>query len=136
MKVFEYELKILEKHLDTFGHVNNATYLELYEEARWDFIATRGFSLEEVQAKKIGPVVLELNLKFQAELRNRETIKIVSKVIGMKNKYAMEMEQQMIKSDGKVASSMNISFGLFDLKERKLMTPTAEWNNAIGYEAE
>ena len=134
MKVFEYELEILEKHLDTFGHVNNATYLELYEEARWDIIAKRGFSLEEIQAKKIGPVVLELNLKFQAELRNRETIKITSKVLGMKNKYAMEMEQQMINSKDKIAATMTISFGLFDLKERKLILPTPEWNNALGFE--
>jgi acyl-CoA thioester hydrolase len=134
MKVFEYKLDILEKHLDTFGHVNNATYLELYEEARWDIIASRGFSLEEIQRNKLGPVVLDLNLKFQAELRNRESITVVSKVIGMKNKYAMEMEQQMIKSDGRVASSMNITFGLFDLKERKLIKPTPEWNNAIGFE--
>lgn len=134
MKEFEYKLDILEKHLDTFGHVNNATYLELYEEARWDIIAQRGFSLEEIQRNKQGPVVLDLSLKFQAELRNRETITIVSKVLGMKNKYAMEMEQQMIKSDGKVASTMNISFGLFDLRERKLITPTPEWNSAIGFE--
>jgi acyl-CoA thioester hydrolase len=134
MKVFEYELEILEKHLDTFGHVNNATYLELYEEARWDIIANRGFSLEEIQSKKIGPVVLDLNLKFQAELRNRESIKITSKVLRMKNKYAMEMEQQMINSKGKVASTMLISFGLFDLKERKLILPTDEWNSALGFE--
>ncbi len=31
----EYHLLILEKHLDTFGHVNNASYLEILEEARW-----------------------------------------------------------------------------------------------------
>ncbi|WP_127715903.1 thioesterase family protein [Halobacteriovorax sp. HLS] len=135
MKEFEYQLQIIEKHLDTFGHVNNATYLELYEQARWDIISSRGFSLEEIQSHKIGPVVLDLNLKFQAELRNRETITIKSKVLGMKNKYAMEMEQQMIKSDGKVASTMLISFGLFDLKERKLLLPTKEWNEAIGFES-
>lgn len=134
MREFDYQLQIIEKHLDTFGHVNNATYLELYEQARWDIISSRGFSLEEIQTKKVGPVVLDLNLKFQAELRNRETITIKSKVLGMKNKYAMEMEQQMIKSDGKVASTMLISFGLFDLKERKLLLPTKEWNEAIGFE--
>ena len=36
--IYEYEKTILEQHLDTFGHVNNAAYLVLYEEARWDFI--------------------------------------------------------------------------------------------------
>ena len=37
-EVFEYELVIKECHLDSFGHVNNAIYVQLYEEARWDFI--------------------------------------------------------------------------------------------------
>jgi hypothetical protein len=29
----EYEALIHERHLDTFGHVNNAAYLEILEEA-------------------------------------------------------------------------------------------------------
>ena len=32
--IYEYDKTILEQHLDTFGHVNNAVYLSLYEEAR------------------------------------------------------------------------------------------------------
>ncbi|ATH07646.1 thioesterase [Halobacteriovorax marinus] len=132
---FEYPLTILEKHLDTFGHVNNAVYLSLYEEARWDFITKGGFGLREIQEKKVGPVVLELNIKFSAELKNREDIVIHSKVLGMKNSLVMEMEQSMIKSDGTVASTMIIAFGLFDLNRRKLIPPTDDWKKAIGDES-
>ncbi|WP_417334936.1 acyl-CoA thioesterase [Halobacteriovorax marinus] len=132
---FEYPLTILEKHLDTFGHVNNAVYLSLYEEARWDFITKGGFGLREIQEKKVGPVVLELNIKFSAELKNREDIVIHSKVLGMKNSLVMEMEQSMIKSDGTVASTMIIAFGLFDLNRRKLIPPTDDWKKAIGAES-
>ena len=46
--VHEYELLIHEAHLDTFGHVNNAKYLEVLEEARWDFITRNGYGLDEV----------------------------------------------------------------------------------------
>ena len=52
--IFRYPLTILEKHLDSFGHVNNATYLHLYEEARWDFITKRGFGLARVLAGLVG----------------------------------------------------------------------------------
>ncbi|WP_372653127.1 acyl-CoA thioesterase [Halobacteriovorax sp.] len=131
---FEYPVTILEKHLDTFGHVNNAIYLALYEEARWDFITKGGFGLREIQEKKVGPVVLELNIKFTAELKNREDITIHSKVLGMKNPLVMEMEQSMVKSDGTIASKMIIAFGLFDLSKRKLIPPTDEWMKAIGQE--
>ncbi|OUR97161.1 thioesterase [Halobacteriovorax marinus] len=134
VKIFEYPLTIIEGHLDTFGHVNNATYLSLYEEARWDFITKGGFGLTEIQEKKMGPVVLGLEIKFTAELKNREPITITSKILGMKNPLVMQMEQKMIKPDGTEASSMIIQFGLFDLKKRKLVLPTKEWNAAIGFE--
>ena len=74
--VHEYALVIREQHLDTFGHVNNAKYLEILEEARWDLITRNGYGLEEVLRRRIGPTILEINLKFQRELQNRQPIVI------------------------------------------------------------
>ena len=44
-RVHDYQLVIREQHLDTFGHVNNAKYLEILEEARWDLITGNGYGL-------------------------------------------------------------------------------------------
>lgn len=131
-KSFEYEITILEKHLDTFGHVNNAVYLELFEEARWDFITKNGYGLKEVQEKKIGPVILELNLKFKKELVNREKIVIKSHSVDVvKNKFFI-LQQQMINEKGDVCSVLDITFGLMDLSARKLIDGTPEWLKAMG----
>lgn len=131
--VYEYEFRVLEYHLDTFGHVNNAKYLELFEEARWDFITKNNLGLKEIMESKIGPVLLEANITFKAELKNRETIKVVSQARSeMRNKYVMILDQKMIKEDGKVASTLTISVGLMDLAQRKLIPPTPEWLKALG----
>lgn len=131
--VYEYTLTILEHHLDTFGHVNNAKYLELYEEARWDFITKNGLGLKEIMHDKIGPVVLDLNLTFKAELKNREQITIISQArTEMRNKFVMILDQKMLKSDGKVASTLTLSVGLMDLNQRKLIAPTKDWMSALG----
>ena len=61
-KKFEYQTQIIESHLDSFEHVNNAVYLELYEEARWDFITTGGFGLSRIKEEGIGPVILDLQV--------------------------------------------------------------------------
>lgn len=38
-KIFQYDMVIKIHHLDTFGHVNNAAYLQIFEEARsWDIL--------------------------------------------------------------------------------------------------
>lgn len=130
---FEYDKQILEQNLDTFGHVNNAMYLVMYEEARWDFITKNGKGLSEIIEKKIGPVLLEMQLTFKAELKNREKIKIVSRCLEMKNKYVMVLEQKMYKEDGKLASTLILSCGLMDLNERKLIIPDEAWLVALGF---
>lgn len=132
---YEYDLTILEQHLDTFGHVNNAVYLTLYEEARWDFITKNGLGLKQIIESQVGPVLLDLNLTFKSELNNREKIKIISVARPeMRNKYVMLLDQKIIKESGKVASTLTISVGLMDLKERKLIAPTPAWLKALGLE--
>ena len=131
--IFEYEKEILEQHLDTFGHVNNAVYLSLYEEARWDFITKNGLGLKQILESKVGPVLLDLSLTFKSELGNREKIKIISQARSeLRNKYVMVLDQKIIKENGKVASTITISVGLMDLNLRKLVSPTKEWLEALG----
>jgi YbgC/YbaW family acyl-CoA thioester hydrolase len=132
---YEYELTILEHHLDTFGHVNNAVYLTLYEEARWDFITKNGLGINQILESKIGPVLLDLNLTFKSELNNREKITIVSQARSeMRNKFVMLLDQKILKENGKVASTITLSVGLMDLNLRKLIAPTEEWLKALGVE--
>lgn len=131
-KVFEYEVLIREMHLDSFGHVNNAVYVQLYEEARWDFISKNGFGLDYIQQHQVGPVILDLKVRFKRELKNRETIKIISRTIEVVNSKIMVLEQSMIKADGKVASDAIFTVGFFDMKERKLINASPEWLKAVG----
>ena len=131
--IYEYEKIIMEQHLDTFGHVNNAVYLSIYEEARWDFITKNGLGLKQILESKIGPVLLDLNLTFKSELNNREKIKIFSQARPeMRNKYVMVLDQKILKENGKVASTITLSVGLMDLEQRKLISPTKEWLAALG----
>ncbi len=126
-----YHLKILEQHLDSYGHVNNATYLTLLEEARWDFITRGGYGYERVHQLKQGPVVLEAHLTFKKELRLREEITIESQVLDYIGKVGT-LRQVIYNSSGDVCSDALFKFGFFDLKLRKLVNPTPEWLQALG----
>jgi YbgC/YbaW family acyl-CoA thioester hydrolase len=134
VKVFEYVFQVKEAHLDTFGHVNNATYLQLYEEARWDFITANGFGLERIRRELMGPVILEANVKFKRELINRESITIVSRSSEVVAGKIMTIAQEMRKGDGKIASEALFTVGFMDLKQRKLVAPPDDWLKACGYE--
>lgn len=131
MSQHEYEILIKESHLDTFGHVNNATYLMLFEEARWDIVHSRGYGLKKVQESKIGPTILEVNLQFRREVTVRERVKIRTSVLEQKGKIT-KLTQIMFNEKGEEACVAVFTIGLFDLNQRKLIEPTPEWKYAIG----
>jgi len=133
VSIGSYKLLVRESHLDTYGHVNNATYLTLFEEARWEVVTQRGYGFKKVHESGQGPVILEINLKFMKELRLREEITITTDLVEYPGKVG-RLRQQMLKADGTVACEAIFVFGLFDLKARKMIEPTPEWRKAVGLE--
>ena len=131
MKTFEYQKQILEHHLDTFGHVNNATYLELYEEARLDFISKNGYGLKEIHRYQKGPVILDVKCRYKKEIVNREVITIRSKSLSLRGKIG-QIHQEILKENGEIASDATFTVGFMDMQERKLVAPTELWLRAIG----
>lgn len=128
-----YRIQIKEHHVDSLGHMNNATYLGLFEEARWEHITLRGFGFKEVVKTKTGPVILEIAIKFKREIYLREHITITTELLHYDGKIG-QLRQVMIKEDGTIACEATFSFGLFDMVQRKLISPTPDWKKAIGLE--
>ncbi len=126
-----YNVLIRESHLDSFNHVNNAAYMVLFEEARWEWITQNGYDLRFIQQTKQGPVVLECTVKFKKELTLREKIKITTEMTDYRGKIG-HCAQKMLKEDGTVAAEAVFVVGLFDLQTRRLLDPTEAWKKAIG----
>jgi acyl-CoA thioester hydrolase len=121
--------------VDILGHVNNAAYLQYYEEARWHAIGGRGYGVETVKRLQKSPVILEVNLKFLRELKLHDKVRITMKLVKQEGKV-FHLAQSIIKEDGTVASEALFIGGLFDLKERRLVNPTPEWLQALGLKEE
>lgn len=129
-EIFIYPIIIKESYLDTFGHVNNAMYLTLFEEARWDLITKNEFGLQKIQECGLGPTILEIKLSFSKELRIRDKVIIETQLLSYEKKIG-KLSQKMIR-DNKICCTGEFTIGLFDLKIRKLILPTQEWLKAIG----
>ena len=127
----EKPLVISEAHLDSFGHLNNARYLEIFEQARWDLITERGFGIETIRKTRTGPTILGVEMKFLRELAPREAVVIKSELVSYERKVG-RMKQVIVKADGTAACEAVFVFGLFDLDQRKLVDPSPEWARAVG----
>jgi acyl-CoA thioester hydrolase len=132
-KIHTYPLLIKEGHLDTFGHVNNAVYLALLEEARWDLLTQNGYGLDKIMASGIGPTILEIKIRFLKELKLRDEIIIETQVISYDRKVGIIAHKIM--RGNELCSTAELTLALFDLSLRKIILPTPDWLRAIGVSA-
>ncbi len=135
MSRFETKVTIRETHIDFFGHVNNATYMQIFEEARWDLITQNGYGIPHILQQKKGPVMLDCQIRFLKELHARDeiTVTVEHDLTQTKpNQKVFKLRQQMINAQGEIACEAVYSYGLFDMQARRLIEPTPEWKRAIG----
>lgn len=130
-RVFDLPLVIRELHLDTFGHVNNARYLEIFEQARWDLITAGGFGLDYVRSSGTGPVILEAHMRFLKEVKNRQPVVIRSFMDSYEGKIG-RMTQLMLDETAQVCCEAKFVVAQWDTKARKIIEPTPEWRRAVG----
>ncbi len=88
--------------LDSFGHVNNAVYLNYMEQARWEII--KMLKLHELFRKKEGfLVVVEANIKYISELRLFDEAEITTTM--HKRGFFLDFKQDIRKGKTKIAKA-------------------------------
>ena len=70
-----YELTVRGYELDSFGHVNNAVYLNYAEAAMWHCLNRYGL-VELLQKEGLFPVILESSLRYLHELHLLDPVRI------------------------------------------------------------
>jgi thioesterase-3 len=118
-------LKIRGYHCDAYGHVNNARYLELYEEARWQF-------LEPVLAQKFFEkrnllfIVVNINISYKKYLVPNQEVLISLSDITYNNKSMILVQKISDVKSGMLCSEATISFVLLNTETQKPETITDE----------
>ncbi|MBB72558.1 MAG: thioesterase [Legionellales bacterium] len=67
----EIEVVVRGFHLDIFGHVNNARYLEFLEDARWHAFAEQ---IKGIQARRLAFVIANININYRKPIHLGDTI--------------------------------------------------------------
>lgn len=130
-QLYSYPLLIKEGHLDSFGHVNNATYLALFEEARWDIVTKSGYGIQKMLATGLAPTILEVKIRYLRELRLREEIVIQTEFFAYRGKIG-KLAHTILRGTEQCCLA-EFTMALFDLHQRKIVAPTPEWLRATGH---
>jgi thioesterase-3 len=112
-------------HCDAYGHVNNARYLELLEDARWEFLQP---AVEEqfFDKRNLIFVVVNINISYKKPVVPNTLIHIEITNAQFNNKSVV-VEQQVLKKDtGEVCTDAAVTFVLLDKDTWKPATITPE----------
>ncbi|MFH9138075.1 acyl-CoA thioesterase [Streptomyces sp. NPDC017524] len=117
---FSVDVTVRGYELDTQGHLNQAVYLQYAEHARWELLRAAGLPQEKLLADGIGPVQLEVTVKYHRELRGGERVRVTCRFDYGTGK-TFTLEQHIIKEDGTVAAEITGVAGVLDLTARRLV---------------
>ena len=124
IKVFTTQIPVRWGDMDAFGHLNNATYLRLFEEVRIQWLASQGHALVN---NGQGPVVANVFCNFYREITYPNNVQItlyVSEPGRTSNDCFMEMrdpnDPNILYADGGT-TMVWIDFA------KKKPTPLPEW---------
>ncbi|MDG2454204.1 MAG: thioesterase family protein [Bacteroidia bacterium] len=118
-------LKIRGYHCDAYGHVNNARYLELLEEARWTFLEP---ALKEkfLDARNLLFVVVNINISYKKPLFPEQVVDIEITDVTYKNKSMVVRQIISDKHTKELASEAMVTFVLLNSKSGKPETITPD----------
>lgn len=111
-------IKVRGYHLDLYGHVNNARYLEFLEEARWAYFeATHG--LAWFTESGLAFVVVNININYRRPAFMNEQLVVHTGVKSLSNRSAVIHQRITLDDMSTVVSEADITFVLFDEKQNK-----------------
>ncbi len=112
------EIKVRGYHLDVFGHVNNARYLEFLEEARWSIIEER-IQLDSLFGKGHLFVVVNINISYRRPAFLNHVIRIETSLKNLKTHSGILRQLIKLKDSDTVVADAEVTFVILDGKTQK-----------------
>jgi len=104
--------------------------MQYAEHARWESLRAAGLPQDKLLATGVGPVALEVTIKFLRELRGGDEV-TVSCAFEYTGGKTFRIVQEIRKADGTVAAQIAGVGGLLDLTERRLVPDPGERFRAL-----
>jgi thioesterase III len=114
------EIKVRGYHADFYGHVNNARYLEFFEEDRWAHLDT-SLDLQEWASRGLIFLVVNINVNYRKAVGVGETVLISTEIEKVGNKSGVLLQKIVLKATGEVAADALITFVISDRSGRAVV---------------
>lgn len=117
---FLTEIKVRGYHADFYGHVNNARYLEFFEEDRWARLESK-IDLREWATRGLGFLIVNINVNYRKAVLVGDTVLVSTKIERIGTKSAVLKQEILFKENREVAADALITFVVIDKSGRAVV---------------
>lgn len=132
----EMTVRVRGYHCDFYGHVNNARYLELFEEARWQW-AESVMDLPAWQAAGFGFVVAGIDIRFRRPAPEGMLLRVRSDIVRLDAKFGVFRQEVLEAEGGRLLAEADVTFAVIDTRtgralplEGRADEPFTAWRRA------
>ena len=118
-KLSRHALRVRGYHLDGYGHVNNARYLEFMEEGRWGFFDDHPALIKELHQAGKAFVVVNLNIDYCKAALDGDDLVVLTGMIRVGERSAICHHQIVRQGDNALVAQADLTFVLLDIKANK-----------------
>jgi thioesterase-3 len=124
------QLSVRGYHLDVYGHVNNARYLEFLEEARWRFFEDQDV-IDSVTGEDLAMVVVNININYRRAAVIHEELEIATEITRRGGKSFVIHQEIALAGTGELIADMDGTYVLFDNQQGKAVEITGKYKELI-----
>jgi len=110
---YKTEIKVRGYHADFYGHVNNARYLEFFEEDRWANLEAR-IDLRKWAELGIVFLVVNINVNYRRAVPVGQTLTVGTGLEKIGNRSVVLKQEILLKETGDVAADALVTFVIAD----------------------
>lgn len=117
MSEYLTEIKVRGYHADFYGHVNNARYLEFFEEDRWAHLESK-IDLRQWAKQGLIFLVVNINVNYRKAVPVGEVLVVSTRLEKVSNRSVVLKQEILIKESLAVAADALITFVISDKSGR------------------
>ena len=107
------EIKVRGYHLDFYGHVNNARYLEFLEEARWALFEDR-LDLKDLRRRGLAFYVVNININFRHPAGLGDLLQVTGRFVRFGSRSGVLRQEILRKGTPAMVADADVTFVIAD----------------------
>lgn len=112
------DIKVRGYHLDLFGHVNNARYLEFLEEGRWA-VFEGSVDLEQLAQQGYAFTVVNINISYRRPALMNQVLTVETAFLQWNRRSGVIRQEVRLKDTETVIAEADVTFVMVEAQTQK-----------------